>query len=496
MIDYDLSRHPGRPSEWAALVAAIHASTESEENYWLELKSTLDWSKPHGVGTLARAIIGLANRDPERAAPFLGGSGVVIVGLGPGEVFPIEVLDNADLDNKLSSYLGEDGPRWRPEWIKVAGQTVLLVEVDAPRNGDPQYTLRASFGQYGISQTFVREIGKTVLASEADVRRLARRYLATDDPESLDVTLGVSLDEPLSTYFWEDDAIETFLAGEEARLLKSLADVEAERAREAAAKAAEEKAAREAAAARPIDYFSTRESLMRDAYLSSGLPEFSKRLEAQSRIFAGGLTETHEEDRTPEAFKVEVARYIKGVRAAMPEALWTVTKRIVPMPTFWLTNLAQRNYTAVEVTIWVEGEAKAESNEYDDEVKIRPMLPTRPRKYGPWTSATALGSLLASQGLSNYSSVMPPLNYGPPSAGRREIQNGGSFRARFDPINLRPGDVEVEVESDLVILVPRDRVEPVVVRWEATASNVDATARGDFVLPFEGEPIDVLKAGL
>jgi hypothetical protein len=520
MIDHDLSRRPGRHSEWQSLAAAVIASTDPEENYWLESKSRLDWSTAHGVGTLGKAVLALANRDPQRASATLEGRGVVIV-------TEVAQLDNADLENKLTVFIGgTDGPRWWPHWVSVDEKPILVIEVDAPQGGDPPYTLRQKFGDYRASQVFVRETGKTVLATQVDTERLARRMLAKDTADTLDVVLGVTLETPLSTYYWEEAEVESFLTGEEARLMASLARVEAERAKESAAKAAREKAAREEeaeaeaateAARKPFrgtdaasrytlglsasDHFAREtsraaEGLARAESLASGFAEVTKLLEDRARIMTSGLTETHKEDRSPENFKGEVARYVTGARAAIPDALRTIAKRTAPFPTFWLTNLAARNYTAVEVTIWVEGEATAEDEDYEDEVKIGTMLPSCPRSYGPWTSQTALGNLFANQGYNNFSSVIPQMNYSPPSAGRREIQNGGSFRTRFDPVDLRPGDEKIEVESGLVILVPRSRVEPVIVKWEATASNVDAIQRGEFVLPFDAEPIDVLAVGL
>lgn len=501
MIDHDLSRRPGRYSEWQALAAAVIASTDPEENYWLESKSKLDWSTPHGVGTLGRAVLAFANRDPQRASAALEGRGVVVV-------TDVETLDNADLENKLSVYVGgSDGPRWQPHWVSIDDKPVLVVEVDAPQSGDPPYTLRQKFDDYRASQVFVREIGKTVLATQADIARLARRMLATDAADTLDVMLGFTLEEPLMTYFWDDDAVESFVLGDEARLMASLAEVEAERAREAAAKAAREKvaaadAAREAAGS-PLGlsgvgarYNLGLKSAADYESKAGTFAALSGTIQRQAAFLGGSLTETHEEDRSPEEFRAEVARYVADVRASMTDALWTVARRVVPIPTFWLTNLAARNYTAVEVTISVEGNAKAEDEDHEHEVMIRTMLPRRPRKYGPWTSQSALGSLLANQSYANYTPAFPRMDYGIASPGRREIQNGGSFRARFDPIDLRPGDAQIEVESGLVILIPRDRVEPVIVKWEATASNVDAIQQGEFELPFLGEPIDVLATGL
>ena len=461
MIDFDLSHRPGRPSEWANLAAAVWASKEPEESYWLELKSELAWGSSHGVGTLARAILGMANRDPVRASSVLEGRGIVIVGLSPGKVHPVEVLDAADLDNKLTAYLGADGPRWEPHWVKVDGESVLVIEVDAPRNGDPGYILRKAFSDYRASQMFVRDSAKTNPASQADIVRLSRRLVATDAPETLAVEVGFSLPLPLSKMRKNETAIDTFLKQEERELLESLDAFQASQG--------------------PFTFPLSGAGAVLSARNSAG------------RSFSFGV-EQHEEDRTPEEFRAEVSSYLEEARKSMIIALWRIAKILLPRPTFWVSNLSEKNFKEVQITINVAGKASAEDADDDRTPSVRESLPARPRPFGPYSKANeGLAALMRSNYNFSYAAPHVASTWVPT---RRDIRNGGSFEVDLDGIDLRPGDREVEVESDLVVMIPDGRDEPVIVHWRATASNVDAIAEGEFELPFDGGSFDLLSAGL
>lgn len=455
LIDFDLSKRPVRPSAWEALAVAVHDSSEPEENYWLEMKSQLDWNDDRGLGALARAILGMANRDRDRAAPFLEGTGIVIVGLEPGRVHPIEAIDPADLDNKLTPFLGDDGPRWQPHWVKVTGERVLVVEIEAPRNGDPEYTLRKKFGDYRVSQTFVREMGKTELASPADIQRLARRYTRTDTKDSLTVKVGYSLDVPLCKIFSDEPDIEGFLHAEEERHLASL---------------------------NPTPSTPQVSPAGGSGGMQSALAAF-----ATLDSFTRG--ERVEEKRTKDEFRAEVAAYIKLARSILEDALLEVAKMAVPVPRFWLSNLSDRNFKAVEVTIRVDGLARAEQAS-SSKTTLSEMLPKPPRKFGPYYSPHRFAGLV--DAANRYTPA--PMMVVPNIPSRRDIRNGGSFEVDFRRADLRPREVEVPIESSLVVLVPLRRTEPVMVHWQATASNVDAVAEGEFELPFDGEPIDLLRA--
>jgi hypothetical protein len=454
VIDFDLSRRPSRPLEWVALAEAIRDADELDESQWLEFKSQLDWSNAAHLANLSRAILGLANRDPALSRRTLEGRSIVSIGLAPGVLQGVERIDPADLDAKLRPYLGEDGPRWEPHWIRLAEVDVLIVEVDAPQVGDPPYSLRRGSSNMSESQIFVRELGRTVPASQLQLNALARRFVADPAVETLDVHVGVTLDAPISSCFWEDEDIEVFLAMERRDLEASLdePDETADRLREATS--------------------------------AGGL-----RLNLEA---ATALSELRPESRTRDVFLAEVAAYIHELRATLPHALDEFALSLMSAPKFWITNHSPRNFRDVEVSLAVHGDARAaDPDDYDDSVWRG--LPPRPRKFGPYRVPTAFArAMQAPVFTSSFASPTPFIGDYTPS--RRSIENGGSFRVELDGVDLRPLDQEVEIESDLVVVVPRARREPVIVRWRATASNVDAVASGESELPIAGPSINLFAA--
>ena len=66
-ISFDSSAAPGTAAEAAAIVDAVLAASPTDELDWIEWKSTLDLSSKTVQGTLARHILGMANRPPSRA---------------------------------------------------------------------------------------------------------------------------------------------------------------------------------------------------------------------------------------------------------------------------------------------------------------------------------------------------------------------------------------------------------------------------------------------
>jgi hypothetical protein len=70
---------PGTGEEAAAVVGAVLPASPADELDWIEWKSTFDLSSKPVQGTLARHILGMANRLPEsrssRRWPGLRGGG-------------------------------------------------------------------------------------------------------------------------------------------------------------------------------------------------------------------------------------------------------------------------------------------------------------------------------------------------------------------------------------------------------------------------------------
>lgn len=467
MIDFDLTTRPSRPSGWHGLVCAILDGDETDESHWLEFKSRYDWTKSVDLGNLSRHIIGLANRDPLEAAASLGGSGVVVVGLEPGTVHGVVKIDPADLESKITPYLGPDGPRWEPRWVKIDEVDVLVLEVDAPRIGDPPYSLERSFGNYSAGQIFVRTRGATKPATQLQIQALARRFVAIETQDRLEVEVGCTVVDPISVYYWTETEIESFLTKERRDLLISLEQYEG----------------------KPV---------------SSSAETATKATLSLSEALAGGpsvgsMTEQRAENRTPEEYRAQIERYLAETRDTLPDFLNELVVYLVKAPVFWVSNLSGRNYRDVEVTLRVEGLARAEDAPYDldDVPDIKSALPRRPRTYGPYTAkspyALAIDSAIPRSILAQLPANSFPASYTP---SRRSIQNGGSFRIELDQLDLRPSQERVEIESEVVVLIPRERNEPVLVHWHATASNVDAVAEGEFVMPTDGEPLNVFASAI
>jgi hypothetical protein len=68
------------------LVEAVKNASANDELDWIEWKSTLDLTRKPGCFHVARAVLGLANRMPDRAARTCEGVGYVVVGAEPGSI--------------------------------------------------------------------------------------------------------------------------------------------------------------------------------------------------------------------------------------------------------------------------------------------------------------------------------------------------------------------------------------------------------------------------
>lgn len=178
VLSVDMSRAFRSPRELAILVDAVVDASENDESDWIEWKSTLILGDKETQGTLARHVLGMANRRPEYAARCAGGCGYVIVGAEPGSCVGVAEVDPAILSQGMDSYLGTDGPSWAVQYIQNDGKSVLIVSVEPPRVGDRIFTLKKDFSKYRAGMVFVRRQGSTILASPDDVRVLEDRFSA------------------------------------------------------------------------------------------------------------------------------------------------------------------------------------------------------------------------------------------------------------------------------------------------------------------------------
>lgn len=198
-MDIDLSRLPTGSAGWCALVDHALGLGDLSEVDWFELKGRLPFGsrtdRKKSAVTIARAILGMANRMPDAADLHLSGHGVVLVGIESGAVSGAENVDGADLHNVLDPYVQQDGLRWDYNFINHSDGLVMAVVVDPPSWGDPIFTFRKEYSADGRSirdgEVFVRVPGKTRPATSDDQRDLQRRLVSAPSVGA-DVLVGVA----------------------------------------------------------------------------------------------------------------------------------------------------------------------------------------------------------------------------------------------------------------------------------------------------------------
>lgn len=186
-------------SAYSGLVDAIERATHEDEDEFIEWKSNLDLSVPHGAFHLARAILGFANRDPQIAFRRFDGCAYVVVGVEPGAHPGVTRIDPAQLTAKVDRYVGGvNGPAWEPRYVDHSGVSVLVVTVEAPRAGDPGWPLRKAFNNAAEGTLFVRRKGSTNPASSDEVAMLFQR-VAVAPPMPFQLVCRLLPDKPLRT---------------------------------------------------------------------------------------------------------------------------------------------------------------------------------------------------------------------------------------------------------------------------------------------------------
>lgn len=479
-LAFDTSRAPLRPEEFVDLVRAVVGAGPGDEGHWIEWKSSLDLGSAEGKAAVVRCVLGLANRQPDAAARFCEGRGYVVVGAEPGRLAGVPEADPADLTNWWTPYLGADGPRWVPHWVPVDGKTVLVVEVAAPRLGDPLFTARKSTTGLADGEVFVRRAGQTERASSGEIAALVRRASSAQELTGVSVDL---LSGPVRPVTFGADDIDSWIAAARAECLESLRNAQAlpdpqpPRRRATGSgdlkgltlselKALEQREA-DGDALTPAEQASleTARQAMRDTMRTA-----SEAL--------GAMWSTEPEERSAEAYEQEVESHLRALAAALPGQLRAAATRLVPPCRLALRNDTAKNLPDVRLVLHVPGDARA--GEPDDD---GPGLPSPPRPYGPRrVNRISLG------GLPFDSSYLLPRSYAPPALPGFDIEEGGSVTIRFDPVHLRPRDT-VPLPPVALILSG-----PCTASWEITSTGADGVCRGTVRLPVQGAPLTVEEA--
>lgn len=459
-LQFDTARAPLSAADREALVRAVSRAHATDETVWLEWKGQLDLSVPEGRMSVARCILGFANRLPEVARRFCEGRAFMVVGAEPGQVRGIEPIDAAVLEPRVNAYLG-DGPRWTPHWVAVDGARVLVVEVSAPQPGDPIHCLAKEYDRYRNGDIFVRRLGATERASATEVRSLVERAKG-GAPRLSGLRLEVSPATTLTPVDFSQEAREAWLEQERQVCLTSLHRHRAEQRRA------------ESQASQAVDVAGFRDLDVNPAWrLRNQMADI-----AAAHNWTGALLgqTTVAEDRSEEQYEQQVERYIERCREELPDALRRAAAAgLVPVE-FVVLNDSDDNYAEVVVEVYCPGDVDGTySRSY---VTKGHGMPDRPRRFGPRTEDPFRLSL------PSYS--LQSLGGGPVSrAPSFEIERGGSVNLTFDPVDVRP---QRAVRLPEAILLPAAGLSGVVVEWSATSSSVSGEVRGVFELPVAGEP--------
>lgn len=441
MLNIDSSQPIVRPSEVEALVRAVLGALPEDESVWLEWKSTLDLGTKHGRYTLARAVIGMANRDPLEASRYADGNGFVVVGAEPGNLVGVPAVESHVLEQQLAHYLGRDGPRWHLHNVPVNGRNVLVVIVPAPKAGDLTYWLENSFhpekGRGGADggTIFVRRQSSTEVANSAEQLILRRRMLAGNAEPALDVHLDVVAGASVPVVGWTPEDVEGWLRSREQRLLASLPRQDPQ-------------------------------------YPTPGATYVSTPLQAHSSSF-GAVFGAREEERTEDDYRSEVAEHLERCRESIKGAvLASYADAELGVIDFVLRNPTETSFPGVEVEVHLAGAVHKSKRSADNQRS----LPRKPRPFGepqpvtpPW--ATSMHAVPYS-----------PLDQLQDLHVRFHAEDTGSVTATYGPWDLRARQT---LTLDGLRVWAGERPDNDVVRceWRATSMGAKGVAEGTVDVP-------------
>jgi hypothetical protein len=477
-LNFDTERAPMRPGDFVDLVRAVVAARSSDEGSWLEWKSRLDLGSAEGKASLARAVIGMANRSEAVAAAHCEGRGFVVIGAQPGEVVGMAELDPAVTEARIRPYLGEDGPRWHPHWVEVNGATVLVVEVAAPRTGDLVHHIRKDGPGVQSGNIFIRRGATTVPPNAAELSALLAR--ATSKPAIGGVRVEMAGPSELSPVDFSTRAIDIWLDHERDRCLASL------RAHQRAQSHGPRHLGNfgtpgggtgvgfpEAAdlAQRKLDGETLTEA--EQAQLDLASEGAGAALAGIARTL-GKLTRWEAETRTAEQYTAQVDAYIASCRTRLPQVARLGAAEHLSPARFVVSNDTDDNFPEIVVTLHLEGDVEAVTP--NRRASNEGRLPRVPDPFGP-REVSRLGG-----GLDFARFVRPSFDYehlmgdiGRPGV---DIENGGSATLTFSQVDLRPGQRKVAL-APVVLLAHGEPGTEVRGSWQATSSGVPGIARGD-----------------
>ncbi|MFJ3906091.1 helix-turn-helix domain-containing protein [Streptomyces sp. NPDC090025] len=454
-LDYDQTTAAVRLDQKQALITAVYRAGAADEVGWLEWKSHLDLTERRSFFTIAKAVLGFANRMPNRALRSAEGHGYLLVGVEPGQARGIEEIDSVELYRKLEAYLGSDiGRLCQPTVVPVdLGNglvNVLLVDVEPPQWGDPIHVLRKGYHDVAAAAVFVRCDGRTERATPEDMDNLSER--ARRAPQQVRLSTTVLSGVPLQPVDQGPKARQSWLALETARCHASLHSPTP-----------------------PADVADR-------AGTSSGSAAIADIL-AQVRQNSLGL---NRDPRSRDQYLRDVTHHVEQCEKEMPRAVRRAAAiRLSPLA-LRVTNLTDLNLADAEIQLYIPGAVEAVHPRTQTANESLTGFPSPPKPFGTPTSAlfpfqTSIPQDLIPGGLIGRAPAYAPF--------RPDIANGGSTTITFPLGHIRPrrhADSE-----DIVVIVSAPAPSPITATWSVTCSNHDTVITGSLELTVADAPVSL-----
>lgn len=457
MIDVDTSHIPTGTLGWTRLLDGIYAADPDDESEWVEFKALPDLTDKPGRAHLARAIVAFANRDPERAARWLEGYAVIVIGLEPGRVTGTLSRDPARIHDAVQPLLTPPAPGWDIHPTTYRDKHVILVTVDPPSAGDPIHCIAKAAGNLvEDGRIYVRRPGKSEPAKSADIRRLSERLIRGQQP-ALDIALTAAVPGGQRRCIWPESWVDDWVSAERERLIRPM---------EEALRPPPDKWAL-LGIDNPLQNYSALSSLASQAAFSS---RFADREEP--------------EDRDPEDYQAQVESYLDQCREQLSGALPDAAARALKPARWRVENRTEHNLESVEVKVHVLGHVSA--YESLTAFALRDHHPRPPRVWGP-RIIRGLQHTLSNLAVP----TLPAMNWDPGPSGPT-VMNGGSAWFEFEPVHLRPNAAET-LHSDYVLVPSPDFSGPIECEWSATATNLSGAVEGRFTIPIVEAPLDISR---
>lgn len=106
----DVDRLPTGQRGWAELVRALAATDDRIERHYLEMKSKADLTTKIDRSKVAKFILGAGNRMPDRAARYLDGHAIMVLGVAHEQLTSVPPFEAHELEQYVAKFTGTSAP--------------------------------------------------------------------------------------------------------------------------------------------------------------------------------------------------------------------------------------------------------------------------------------------------------------------------------------------------------------------------------------------------